>query len=188
MTVRVVLIATLFASTVMAQSEEATPVADSDTRAVTESPEPHELGTIKRLHAVDGIFLASQPSPADFELAKKEGVATVINLRHEAEITEFDPAEVVTALDLDYVHLPWSGPDELTDEIFDQARELFDSAERPILMHCGSANRVGALWIPWRVLDGGLSVDAAIAEAKTIGLKTPEYEEIAKEYIERNAE
>ena len=41
------------------------------------------------------------------------------------------------------------------------------------------------MWLPWRVLDGGLSYDEALAEAKTVGLKSPLYEEKAREYIER---
>jgi hypothetical protein len=35
------------------------------------------------------------------------------------------------------------------------------------------------------VLDGGLAYEAALAEAKTVGLKLPAYEEKARDYIER---
>lgn len=151
----------------------------------TDRLEPYECGTITRIHTYGGIFLASQPSPDDFEQAKKSGVRTVINLRHEDEITEFDEREVVTGLGLDYVHVPWNDPDELTDEVFERCRELLNTAERPILLHCSSANRVGAVWLPWRVLDEGLTYDQALAEAKIVGLKTPAYEDKAKDYIER---
>jgi hypothetical protein len=53
-------------------------------------------------------------------------------------------------------------------------------------LHCGSSNRVGAVWLPWRVLDGGVEVEKAVAEAKPIGLKKAEYEEKALDYIKRN--
>ncbi|MEM9556140.1 MAG: protein tyrosine phosphatase family protein [Acidobacteriota bacterium] len=151
-----------------------------------EAPETPEYGTIARLHTLDGVFLASQPQPADFERARTDGVKTVINLRHEDE-TDFDEPTVVEELGLGYVHLPFNGPDELTDEVFDQARELLRTTERPILLHCGSANRVGAVWLPYRVLDEGLSWDEALAEAKEVGLKTPAYEELAKDYVERHS-
>jgi hypothetical protein len=40
--------------------------------------------------------------------------------------------------------------------------------ERPLLLHCASANRVGAVWLAHRVLDGGLSYDAALREAELL--------------------
>lgn len=168
--------------------EQQDPVKEEETEhkaIVTEKLEPYECGSITKLHTLGGVFLASQPKPEDFEQAKKGGVKTVINLRHADEIKEFDEKEVVEALELNYVSLPWNGPEELTDDIFDQSRELLKTAEKPILLHCGSANRVGALWIPYRVLDGGITLEEATAEAKTVGLKSADYETKAIEYIAR---
>ena len=88
-----------------------------------------------------------------------------------------------TALDALAESLPLCVP----REVFDQAREQLKTAERPILLHCASANRVGAVWLPYRVLDGGLSWDHALAEAKTVGLKSPDYEAKAKDYIQRHS-
>jgi uncharacterized protein (TIGR01244 family) len=161
--------------------------AAAHTAITTETLEPYECGSITRLHTLGGVFLASQPGPDDFAQARRGGVKTVINLRHESEIKDFDEARVVSELGLKYVNLPWDGPEELTDEVFDEARDLLNSAERPILLHCASANRVGAVWLPWRVLDGKLSWEAALAEAKTVGLKSPDYEAKAKEYIARRS-
>jgi protein tyrosine phosphatase (PTP) superfamily phosphohydrolase (DUF442 family) len=36
------------------------------------------------------VFLASQPSAADFEQAAKGGVRTVLNIRHDAEQPDMD--------------------------------------------------------------------------------------------------
>lgn len=164
-----------------------TAAAESEHKAITtEKLEPYECGTITRLHTYGGVFTASQPQPSDFEQAKKGGVKTVINLRHEDEIKDFNEPEVVKGLGLNYINLPWDGPDELSDEVFDRSRELLNTAERPILLHCSSANRVGAVWIPWRVLDGGVSIDDAVAEAKVVGLKSPDYEAKARDYVARH--
>ncbi len=151
----------------------------------TEKLEPYECGTITRLHTMGGVFLASQPKPEDFAQAKKGGVKTVINLRHESEIKDFNEPETVKGLGLKYVNLPWDGPEELTDKVFDDARNLLNTAERPILLHCASANRVGTVWLAWRALDGGLSIEDAAAEAKIVGLKSPPYEEKARDYVAR---
>lgn len=162
------------------QPEQAT-----KTEASTDALEPYELGEISTLHKFGEVYLASQPQESDFETAKNAGVKTVINMRHPEEMTEFDEEATVTALGLEYVNLPWAKPEELTDEVFDRARELLNTSEKPILLHCSSANRVGAVWIPWRVLDGGIDMDDAVEEAKTIGIRTPEYEPKARDYVQR---
>jgi uncharacterized protein (TIGR01244 family) len=137
-----------------------------------------------RLHEVDGVYLGSQPSAADLDELKKAGVKTVINLRHEREL-DFDESAVVAKLGMTYVHIPWQGPAELTDAVFDRGREVLASAERPLLLHCAASNRVGAIWLAYRVLDGGASFDAALEEAKAVGLKTPEFGEKARDYVGR---
>ena len=162
--------------------------SDQSHKAITtEKLEPYECGEISKLHTLGGIFLSSQPKPADFEQAKKGGIKTVVNLRHADEIKDFDEAEIVESHAMKYVHLPWNGPDELTDQIFDETRRLLNSGEKPLLLHCSSANRVGAVWIPWRVLDGGLTIEAAVSEARTIGLKSPDYESKARDYVKRKS-
>lgn len=156
-------------------------------RAITtDSLEPYACGTIQRLHTQGGVFLASQPAPADFEQAEEGGVRTVVNLRKDAEQPDFDERAFVEGLGVAYVHLPWSGPDELTETVFDEARAILSTAERPMLVHCSSGNRVGAVWIPYRVLDQGVPLEDALAEARTIGLRSPAFEAKAIEYVERH--
>jgi uncharacterized protein (TIGR01244 family) len=92
---------------------------------------------------------------------------------------------VVGDLGMGYHNVPWNGPDELTDERFDTVRELLRTAERPLLLHCSSGNRVGAMWLAYRALDDGLSYEEALREAKIVGMKTPAFETKAKSYIER---
>lgn len=164
----------------------APPDAEPHKAVVTEKLEPYECGSVKRLHTFKGIFLGSQPLAEDFEQAKQGGIKTVINLRHASENKEFDEEEIVTGLGLGYHNPAWNGPDELTDEKFDRVRELLRTVEKPILLHCSSANRVGAHWVTYRVLDDGIDYDEALAEAKVVGLRSPEFEAKAKAYIERH--
>ena len=55
-------------------------------------------------------------------------------------------------------------------------------------MHCASANRTGAVWLAHRIVDGGLEFEAALAEARQVGLRTPAYEDRVREYVEARAE
>jgi uncharacterized protein (TIGR01244 family) len=161
-------------------SSEPTP----PTQAAAKKLEPYSCGTVQRLHTFDGIFLASQPSEADFREANSNGIRTVVNLRMPDELKDFDEPALIKSLNMQYVALPFSSPESLTPEIFDAARALLrDSAQRPLLLHCNSSNRVGAIWLAHRVLDGKLDYASALAEAHTVGLKTPALEERTREYL-----
>jgi uncharacterized protein (TIGR01244 family) len=174
----------LFASCGTTTDDVAPPTTTAATPPAAERLEPYECGNVQRIHTLGGVFLASQPQPVDFEHAQKGGIKTVVNLRHDSEL-EFDERAVVEGLGMRYEHLPWNGADELTDAVFDRARELLRTAERPLMLHCASANRVGALWLAFRALDGGLDLDAATAEARMVGLKTPAYLAKATDYVNR---
>ena len=151
----------------------------------TASVEPATCGSIKQLHTVGDIYLAGQPSKEDFALLKERGVKTIINLRLPQEMNRlgFDEKTVVEELGMTYAYLPWSGADQLTDERLDAMRQLLRESERPLMLHCASSNRVGAGWLAYRVLDEGVPAEQAVAEAKTIGMRTPAYESITLKYI-----
>ena len=145
--------------------------------------EPAKCGAVKQLHVLDDIYLAGQPTVEDFQEFKKRGVKSVLNLRTKDEM-DFDEAKAIKNLGLEYHIVPIASPDALTDENFDKLRKLLNTkGQRPLLLHCASANRVGAVWLAHRVLDGGLTYDAALAEAKIVGLKASAMEAKAKDYI-----
>ena len=56
-------------------------------------------------------------------------------------------------------------------------------ANRPAVVHCASANRVGALLLPHLVLDEGRTEADAIATARAIGLRSQELLEAALTYL-----
>jgi protein tyrosine phosphatase (PTP) superfamily phosphohydrolase (DUF442 family) len=58
-----------------------------------------------------------------------------------------------------------------------------DTANQPVFIHCGSANRVGGLWMIKRALRDGWPVEKAQAEAEVIGLRDPKLTAFAAEYI-----
>ena len=166
------------------------PTAEDHKISYTEKLEPYECGTVQRIHTLDGIFLASQPAPDDFKMAKEGGIKTVVNLRPASE-QDFDEAAVLAELGMEYHNVPFGSPTELTDEVFDEVRAMLSKAEaenQPLLLHCSSANRVGAIWLAHRVLDGKLSVEEAEIEAKVVGMKTPAYGDKAKDYVKRTQE
>lgn len=152
-----------------------------------EALEPFQCGEVQRLHTMKGVFMASQPQPADFEQAKMGGIELVVNMRHDSEIKDFHEQTVVEGAGLKYIHLPWNGADELTDEIITESRRIFREEKRPMLVHCSSGNRVGAVWMAYRVLDEGVAMEEALKEAKMVGMKTPAYETKIKAYLAKHS-
>ena len=142
------------------------------------------LGETKSIHRVGEVFLASQPGLDDLKEAEERGFKTVLSFRHTDEV-DFDESREVEALGMSFVHLPWNGEAELTDDIFDSLRATLQTAERPLLLHCGSANRAAAGWLVWRVLDEGVDAKKAVEEARAMGLSSEAYEARALDYIGR---
>ena len=59
-----------------------------------------------------------------------------------------------------------------------------DPANRPMFIHCTAAIRGGAFWLIRRVARDGWTWDAALAEARKVGLaNAPHLETFAKEYL-----
>ena len=153
------------------------------------SVEPAELGDTDRVHVCGDVLLASQPAEGDFATLRQQGYRSVLNLRHEREMNQldFDQAEAITSQGMHYYHVPVGGADELTDDVFDHVRQILNNpGNRPVLVHCASANRVGAVWLAHRVLDAGVAYEDALAEAEQVGLRSDALMHRARDYIDRH--
>lgn len=168
-----------------APAEDAPAAKPGKPPVASDKLEPYQCGKVERIHTLGGVFLASQPGKEDFKIAAENGIKTVLNLREPDEL-DFDESKLLNELGIEYHNIPFKSAKTLTDKTFDESRKLLnDAKKRPMIVHCSSANRVAAIWLAHRVLDGGLPYDDALAEAKKVGLKLPALEEKAKDYIER---
>ena len=167
-----------------------TPKIELDDQAASGSGLEHaELGSTRNVHRWGNVFFAGQPEQDDLETVKEQGVNLVIDLRREGEI-DWDEAAEVQRLGMEYQRVPVGGPNTLTDDVFEQTRKLLREAEdkdATVLLHCGSATRVGAVWLAHRVLDHGVAWPDALEEAKTIGLHADGYVARAEEYVTESA-
>ena len=116
---------------------------------------------------------------------KEDGFKTIINLRQPTEPganIEQNMAEA-KSLGLNYVNIPVNGqaPDPKAVDQF--LATIAKKENQPAFIHCGSASRVGALWLVKRVLQDAWPVEKATEEAKLIGLRSAPLEKFALEYI-----
>jgi protein tyrosine phosphatase (PTP) superfamily phosphohydrolase (DUF442 family) len=112
------------------------------------------------------------------------GYKTVVDLRTSEEPPRPDEwGMVVRRAGMEYVNIP-VGHEGIHDKTFDRFRELMrDGGRRPLLMHCSSANRVGALLIPYPILDEGMTQEKASAIAAEVGLRSNRLKRAALRYV-----
>lgn len=117
------------------------------------------------------VITAGRLQASDIPAIADAGVRHVIDLTTTAEPQTFDEAEAVQAAGMQYHRLPISGSDDLTSENVTRLDQLLrEIGNAPVVIHCGSSNRVGALAALRAGSLRGLSVEAAIAEGKRWGL------------------
>lgn len=179
--------AELLGDTLMASGEYARAVAAYDqalTRRVArrQSADPREQAMARlalttlynRAEPFAGITTAGQPDAEHFKAMAALGYTTVIDMRTDSENRGLDEKAVVEELGMDYVLLPVSGREGIN---FDNARALDEilSARQgqKVLVHCGSSNRVGAIFA-LRASQAGESDEDALEKGRSAGLKSLE--------------
>jgi len=126
--------------------------------------------------------------PTAMAALRKEGYVSVINLRLPNEPgadIEAGRGAAQTA-GLKYIHLPFNAASPDPKVVADFLGAVADKSNQPVFIHCGSANRVGAVWMIKRVLQDGWAVDRAQAEAEAIGLQSPQLVAFANTYIKEH--
>jgi uncharacterized protein (TIGR01244 family) len=116
-----------------------------------------------------GITTAGQPSAANLEAAAKAGYKTVIDLRALTEDRGFDERATVERLGMSYVSLPVDGAAGITYENAHELDRLLADLPKPVLLHCASANRAGAL-LALRAKSNGADSAAALELGVASGL------------------
>lgn len=132
-----------------------------------------------------GVMAAAQPTGEQIQLAAEDGYRTLLDLRPREEPREFDEILAARQNGLAYVNIPVTLA-TLGQATIDRFLEAMERAERPVLLHCGTANRVGAMIYAWLVLEKRLPPEQALKRAKAAGLRQPELiEKVTKLVAER---
>lgn len=122
------------------------------------------------VNPASGVIAAGRLKPDDMARLRQAGIRHVIDLTLDAETPDFDEAEAVRSAGIRYSNLPLRGPADLTLENAIAFDQLMRTAKRPVLVHCGSGNRVGALAALRAAWIDGASEEEAVAIGKNWGL------------------
>lgn len=122
-----------------------------------------------------GLLTGGQPTEADLRAAAAAGYKTVINLRPGSEMAGIDESGQVESLGMHFISIPIGGAADLTEENARRLdRAMATSESMPMIIHCASGNRVGALLALRANLIQGKSASEALAFGKAAGLTSLE--------------
>jgi uncharacterized protein (TIGR01244 family) len=148
-----------------------------------------DMAGIRNYSRVDAtVGCGGATDPSAMAGLKKEGYVSVINLRLPTEEgANIDAARAAAqSAGLKYIHLPFNAAMPDTKVVSDFLGAVADKSNQPVFIHCGSANRVGAMWMIKRALQDGWTVERAQAEAEAIGLQSAQLKEFATNYIKEH--
>jgi uncharacterized protein (TIGR01244 family) len=122
-----------------------------------------------RRDVLEGITAAGQPSRAALTAAAAAGYKSVIDLRAPNEDRGLDEQAAVEGLGMSYVNLPVDGSAGVSYANASALDKLLADAAKPVLVHCASGNRVGAL-LALRAKAHGADTAAALELGVASGL------------------
>jgi uncharacterized protein (TIGR01244 family) len=169
------LVATGLACSQEPRSRETAPDTATETGEPASEAAPAPAPEIQIPNArmpLDGVLTGGQPTEEQLAELADAGYRTVVNLRTpgENEISDRE-AELAEKLGLRYVQVPVAGAEGLTEANVRKLADLLeDGSGYPLVVHCGSGNRVGALFALKALQIDGKSAEEALQIGKQAGL------------------
>jgi len=147
------------------------------TQPSAQNPTPQVASSTSGLDAFrqprENLWTGGRPSDADLDAFAAMSGSLVISLLPADELG--GEAERVGARNLGFLSIPITGATDLTE---DNARRLGEALHahegQPVLLHCGSGNRAGALLAMEAFYVEGQTVEAAISLGLSAGLTSLE--------------
>lgn len=132
---------------------------------------PAELREVRMIEGAKtpapGVVATGKLDAADVAALRRIGIRQVVDLSLDEETPGFDEAAAVQAQGMDYANLPVRGAADLTPDTVQAFDRLLRESPRPVLVHCASGNRVGALaalraaWLEDRPVEEAIAIGRA---------------------------
>jgi len=159
-----------------APAESPAPEAPDTTQAVEAAPELEPAAAdllYNGLQVSDDLLVGGQPTKEQLDRLAELGYTTIVNLRRQDEEGNLDLATIEES-GLDYVHIPVAGAEDLDEEHARSLSEAIAAAEGKVVVHCGSGNRVGALFAISAFYVDGAAPDDALRTGRDRGMTSLE--------------
>lgn len=137
---------------------------------------------------VGDTFIGGPPNDKDLRSLSKAGVKTVIDFREAGEDDGQGSARAA-AHGLSYVNIRVS-KDSLSDAKVEEFRRALKEKPGPVLLHCSSGARAGAMMLMSHAVDNNLTSHQALDMANQLGFDCdahPEIKAFFVGYIDRHS-
>ncbi len=139
----------------------------------------------------DQITVAGQIAPEQFEAAAQQGFKSVLNLRApEEEGYMPDEQQRAEAAGLRYANIPVK-KEEISDELTSNVLKEIDELPKPILVHCASGMRAGAMAFMHMATREGMSAEEAMSRAQESGFdcnSEPQLKQFFQHYVDAHSQ
>ncbi len=159
--------------------------ATTQTEQETELTQMKVINILNAKNPLPNVLTGGQPTPEQLEQAQAAGYKTIINLRAANEEGTWDEASKATELGMHYINIPIAGKSDISKENADALMSAIQKySDHPIMVHCGSGNRIGALF----AIDAKLNKKQTIEEAIETGINSglTSLRPAVEEYLEKN--
>ena len=134
-------------------------------------PAQADISEIRNLKQVnESLITGGQPDTSDIEALAKAGVKTVINFRAEGEFSGYNEQQRVEEHGMQYRHFPIDAKAALNKANVQKFHDMLNATSGKTFLHCGSGNRVGALFALEAFWHKGATAEEAIEIGKAAGL------------------
>lgn len=129
-----------------------------------------QANIINLKHTEPTVIAGGQPTMEQLAIVANAGIKHIINLRPASE-QDWDEGVYVRSLKMEYHNIPVAGIDDVTSDNAKSLAQLLKSVgNEPVLVHCSSGNRVGALIALGEYDHNGHNTESSIAEGRRWGL------------------
>ncbi len=169
------LIATgMCATMLLCASGYTTAIAEPETQDTATQSEPTllEWDEIRDADRVSGrLTFFGQPTKEELAAFARAGGKVVINARTVGEMDslDFDEAEYVKSLGLEYIHIP-TNSSTFGYAMRDQLTKAMDETNGDILFHCRSGSRAAAIYALYMIDQYGIKSHLAIDKSLALGM------------------
>jgi len=134
----------------------------------------------------DDITVTGQIPPEGLKQAAREGFKSVLNLRAPDEEGFMpDEEQQAKAAGLTYVNIPVK-KEEISDEMTSQVLKEIDELPKPVLVHCASGMRAGAMACMHMATRAGMTAEEGMKAAQAIGFdcqSEPQLKQFFEHYV-----
>ena len=136
------------------------------------------------------ITVAGQITPEQLDEAARQGFKSVLNLRAaDEEGFMADERQRAEAAGLRYENIPVK-KEEISDELTTSVLKEIDELPKPVLVHCASGMRAGAMAFMHMATREGMSAEKAMSRAQESGFdcnSEPQLKQFFQHYVETHS-